>query len=302
MKMRRNHRQTERRPFTLVELVAAMMVMIFVAMIIATASMTFYKAWERSARVSDRLKVRQSIDRVMDVCVRNMIPFPWRDEEDKIRVVFQGLQDEMFFTARRRAAEGDNSAYLFIRLKLNADQQLVAEYHTLPRFPWMEEGQYEMNTEVLAENVVSISFLYASLTEDEIEWNEEWEDYDPEETQDDTTDILQIPLAVQLTVEWKDGTKEVWLRRTAAASKHSRFGGGTGLPVTESAAASRGSYNGGGNNRGGGGGGGGGNRGGYSGGGGNNRGGGNSGGNTGRGRNSGGGGGNRGGGNRGGGR
>jgi len=257
MKTRRNL-PTERRLFTLVELVAAMAVMVFVALIIATASMTFYKAWERSARVSDRLKVRQTIDRIMDVCVRNMIPFPWRDEEDKIRVVFQGQQDEIFFTARRHAAEGDNSAYLFIRLKLNDDRQLVAEYHTLPRFPWMEEEKYEMNTEVLAENVTSISFLYASLTEDEIVWDEEWEDYDPEETQDDTTDILQIPLAVQLTVEWNDGTKEVWLRRTAAVSKHSRFGGGGGLPSTESAAGSRntgggGAFRGNGGNRGGGG-------------------------------------------------
>ena len=221
------------RCFTLVELVAAMAIMIFVALIIGTASAAFYNAWRRSVRVTDRLKVRQNIDRIMDTCVRNMIPFSWKNEDDEEQVVFMGSREEMFFTARRRAAEGDNSAYLFIRLKLNEKQQLVAEYHTLPRFPWQEEGTYEMKREVLADNIMSISFLYASLNDEEIIWDEDWEEYDPEAAQDDQTDILLIPLAVQMTVEWQDGTREVWLRRTAAVSRYSRFGGGGGLPRSD---------------------------------------------------------------------
>ena len=221
------------RCFTLVELVAAMAIMIFVALIIGTASAAFYNAWRRSVRVTDRLKVRQNIDRIMDTCVRNMIPFSWKNEDNEEQVVFMGSREEMFFTARRRAAEGDNSAYLFIRLKLNEKQQLVAEYHTLPRFPWQEEGTYEMKREVLADNIISISFLYASLNDEEIIWDEDWEEYDPEAAQDDKTDILQIPLAVQMTVEWQDGTREVWLRRTAAVSRYSRFGGGGGLPRSD---------------------------------------------------------------------
>ena len=251
------------RCFTLVELVAAMAIMIFVALIIGTASAAFYNAWRRSVRVTDRLKVRQNIDRIMDTCVRNMIPFSWKNEDDEEQVVFMGSREEMFFTARRRAAEGDNSGYLFIRLKLNEKQQLVAEYHTLPRFPWQEEGTYEMKREVLADNIMSVSFLYASLNDEEIIWDEDWEEYDPEAAQDDQTDILLIPLAVQMTVEWQDGTKEVWLRRTAAVSRYSRFGGGGGLPrsdvSTDGGNGNRRQNN---NARQGGGGGGGGNRGG----------------------------------------
>ena len=259
MRMRRNPPIKTRRPFTLVELVAAMAIMIFVALIIGTASAAFYNAWKRSVRVTDMLKVRQNIDRIMDVCIRNMIPFSWMDEDNKEQVVFQGSQDEIFFTTRRRAAEGENSGFLFIRLKVNADQQLIAEYHTLPRFPWQEEGKYEMKTEVLAENIQSISFLYASQEEEEIVWNESWEEYDPETAQDNTTDIQMIPLAVQMTVEWKDGSKEVWLRRTSGASQYSRFGGGGGLARSEAAQTSG---QGGGNRGGQGGGQGGGNRGG----------------------------------------
>ena len=226
----------KRNCFTLVELIAAMAIMVFVALIIGTASAAFYNAWKRSARIIDHLKVRQNIDRVMDVCVRNMIPFSWKDEDNIERVVFEGGKEEMFFTARRRAADGENSAFLFIRLKVNADQQLIAEYHPLPRFPWMEDGKYEMKTEVLAENIMSVSFLYASREEDEIVWNEDWEEYDPEKLQEQQSDILLIPLAVQMNVEWKDGTREVWLRRTAGASQYTRLGGSRGLPRSESAA------------------------------------------------------------------
>ena len=238
MRMRRNPPIENKRLFTLVELVAAMAIMIFVALIIGTASAAFYNAWKRSVRVTDMLKVRQNIDRIMDVSIRNMIPFSWKDEDDREQVVFAGSQNEIFFTTRRRAAEGENSAFLFIRLKVNDDGQLIAEYHTLPRFPWQEEGKYEMKTEVLAENIQSISFLYASQEEEEIVWNEDWEEYDPDTLQDDTTDIQMIPLAVQMTVEWKDGRKEVWLRRTTGASQYSRFGGGGGLARSESAQTS----------------------------------------------------------------
>ena len=237
MRTHRNPPTENRRFFTLMELIAAMAIMVFVALIIGTASAAFYNAWKRSIRVTDHLKVRQNIDRIMDVCIRNMIPFSWKDENNKEQVVFEGSREEIFFTTRRRAAEGENSAYLFIRLKVNPDQQLIAEYHTLPRFPWMEDGKYEMKTEVLAENIQSVSFLYASLEQEEIVWNEEWENYDPETLQENSADIQMIPLAVQMTVEWKDGTKEVWLRRTSGASQYSRFGGGNGLARTETASA-----------------------------------------------------------------
>ncbi|MBO5724858.1 MAG: type II secretion system protein [Lentisphaeria bacterium] len=220
-----------RKAFTLVELLAAMVVMIFVALIIGTASSAFYNAWKRSVRLAAHLNTCQNIDRVMDVTIRNMIAFPWQDESDNTRIVFEGKTDSLFFTSRRRLAKGDNSAFFFIRLKLE-DEKLVAEYHTLPRFPWTEEEKYPMEKEVLAENVKSISFLYAKLEDEEVVWEEEWTDYDPETLQENESDVLMIPLAVQLTVEWNNGEKEVWLRRTAGASRYTRFGSGQGIRST----------------------------------------------------------------------
>ena len=69
---RRSAMRKSKRFFTLVEMIVAMAVMIFVALIIATASMTFYNAWQRTVRVSDRLKTCQAIDRIMDNCIRSV--------------------------------------------------------------------------------------------------------------------------------------------------------------------------------------------------------------------------------------
>ena len=218
----------KRAPFTLVELVSAMAIMIFVALIIGTASSAFYNAWKRSVRLSGYLNSCQNIDRIMDSTVRNMIAFPWQDESDNTQIVFEGKSDSMFFTSRRRLSRGDNSAFFFIRLKLEEDK-LIAEYHTLPRFPWTEEEKYPMEKEVLSENVKSISFLYAKLDEEEVVWEEEWAAYDPEALQENESDVLLIPLAVQLTVEWNNGEKEVWLRRTAGNSRYTRLGSGRGI-------------------------------------------------------------------------
>ena len=63
-------------------------------------------------------------------------------------------------------------------------------------------------------NVDRISFLYAGAQDSTVIWIDEWdrEEYD------------FIPLAVQMTVEWKDGTEECWLRRTAASGGNSVYG------------------------------------------------------------------------------
>ena len=59
-----------------------------------------------------------------------------------------------------------------------------------------------------------MEFLYAGQQDSAVIWVEEWdrENYD------------FIPLAVQMTVEWKDGTTEQWLRRTAASGGNSVYG------------------------------------------------------------------------------
>lgn len=210
-------RRTRRSFFTLMELVAAAGIMLSIAGIIAFASRSFFRALASAERVSAQLQVYLNIDQVMDGCFRNMIPFNWEttDENDDTFQVFLGEEDYIHFTTLRRSYDDVGGNLFFVRVYVDEDE-LVAEYSKFPRLPWYEDDDILMpyDREVLATDVDHISFLYAGAQNNTVIWLEEWdrENYD------------FIPLAVQMTVEWKDGTTEQWLRRTAASGGNSVYG------------------------------------------------------------------------------
>ena len=208
-----------RRWFTLMELVAATGIMLSIAGIIAFASRSFFRALASAERVSAQLQVYLNIDQVMDGCFRNMIPFNWEttDENDDTFQVFDGLEDYIHFTTLRRSYDDVGGNLFFVRVYVDDHtDELVAEYSKFPRLPWLEDDDDLMpyDREVLATDVDRISFLYAGVEDDTVIWLEEWdrEQYD------------FIPMAVQMTVEWKNGTTEQWLRRTAASGGNSVYG------------------------------------------------------------------------------
>lgn len=204
-----------RSSFTLVELICAMLVMMVVALIIATAASSFYNGYRRSVTATEKLKERMAIDRVWDTTIANMLPFKWKDENEESRYVFSGKSDELLVTTLRRVYGSDPSALLFIRLKVE-DEKLVAIYSDYPLLPWEEdEPSAVTKREVIAEDVAAVSFQYADRDEDnELEWLEEWEE----------EEHTNLPLAIRMTVEWRNGTKEYWLRRTCGVSYNSTFG------------------------------------------------------------------------------
>ena len=210
-------RRIRRSNFTLMELVAATGIMLAIAGIIAFASRSFFRALASAERVSAQLQVYLNIDQLMDGCFRNMIPFNWEttDVNDDTFQVFMGEEDMIHFTTLRRSYD-DNSGNLFFVRVFVEDEQLIAEYSKFPRLPWYDDDDDIMpyDREVLATNVDRISFLYAGAEDSTIVWLDEW----------DRDEYDFIPLAVQMTVEWKDGTEERWLRRTAASGGNSVYG------------------------------------------------------------------------------
>ena len=212
----KKHR-TRRSFFTLMELVAAAGIMMAIAGIIAFASRSFFRALASSERVSAQLQVYLNIDQVMDGCFRNMIPFTWEttDENDDTFQVFLGEVDYIHFTTLRRSYDDVGGNLFFVRVYVDEDE-LVAEYSKFPRLPWYDDDddEFPYDREVLATDVDNVEFLYAGQQDSAVIWVEEWdrENYD------------FIPLAVQMTVEWKDGTTEQWLRRTAASGGNSVYG------------------------------------------------------------------------------
>lgn len=221
------------------ELVCAMLVMMVVALVIGTAGSSFYNGYRRSNEAVARLRERMAIDRVWDSALVNMLPFKWKDDNNESRYVFEGKSDELVLTTLRRVYGNDPSALTFVRFKVE-DEKLVVIYSDYPMLPWEEdEPSAVTQREVIAENVAHISFQYAEQAEaNEIEWFEEWEEEEHK----------NLPLAIRMTVEWKNGTKEYWLRRTCGVNYNSNFGN---RAAATSSRATRSSNRSGSNNRGG---------------------------------------------------
>ncbi len=203
--------------FTLVELIAAMAVLALIGSASAAALAGFQRSHNKVAVLSERLERNRKLDKVAEL-MGNMIPFFWRDETDdnQEHLVFDGLEDELYFTAMRLPDSAGKGAFIFVRLYLNDDNALVCDYKDTPLLPWLEmEEQSNIKSIVLAENVASLTFTYADYDDDdEIEWLEVWD-------QEDSDYEDRLPAAVGFTIEFESGERVSYLRRTAALSAFS---------------------------------------------------------------------------------
>ena len=211
MKMRDNH-------FTLVELIAAMAILALVGSAGAAALAGFQKSHSTVVELSERMDRNRKLDKFADI-MGNMIPFFWRDEtEDNAEnLVFDGREDELFFTAMRLPDDNGRGAFIFVRLYINENNQLACDYKDTPLLPWLEmdEQQSNLKTEILAENISTISFTYGEYNEDdEIDWLEIWD-------REDEDYKNSMPAAVGFTLEFESGEKLSYLRRTAGISAYS---------------------------------------------------------------------------------
>ena len=229
---------SKRYAFTLIELVVAIGLLTVVATITAISGATFYKGYQNSLQVTEHLKELMAIDNLMDTHVRNLVPFKWKDEEGTERMIFNGKEDELFFATLRRSYGKRPGSLLFVRVFVE-EEQLIAEYSPYPRFPWLEEDDDNMpwTREVIARNVSQITFAYAENSTETEGTVEFLETYLEEENS-------SPPLAVRMTVEWTNGEKEQWLRRTAGVSANSTFGVRTSAAgTTETTTVSSGQSN-----------------------------------------------------------
>ena len=209
--------------FTLLEMIVATAVFSMVAL---TASMGFYavySSWSRLQIRSQGLDRLLAIDRVVDSAFRNAIPFWWPCETytpPKAQPIFSGFREKMTLAYMHRVGDPVDGAIRFLTLSLDNENRLVAEYRKTPITAWNQD-ETGLTKDILAEKVASISFLYADRVTNKLdpaatfEWKDIWD-----------TENKNFPVAIQMTIQWLDGTKESWLRRTAGAGYHESFGKG----------------------------------------------------------------------------
>ena len=145
----------------------------------------------------------------------NIIPFTWPDPDEETIVekpIIVASPDMLRCAYLHRLNDENEGAIRFVEIAV-VDGNLIATYAPRPFFDW-GDVQNLQDTSILAENVASVSFLYADFSDDETEdwgerliWVDEWETEESER--------MDAPLAVCLTVNWttgnpKPGSGEQW--------------------------------------------------------------------------------------------
>lgn len=205
--------KTTKKSFTLLEVVVATSLLTLVGMLIAMSVAGFHRSWSQGRKVSQRLERNLAIDRIAETVIRSMVPFRWYNEEEGgEELVFLGEADELWVTAQNRSY-GSGSPFRFVRIYMESGD-LLCDYSCTPFLPWAELQDQVYTTEKIASGVSALVFRYA--TEDdsgELEWEENW----------DLDDHDELPLAIQMTIEWEDGTKQRWTRRQAGTSYYTEL-------------------------------------------------------------------------------
>ena len=202
--------------FTLVEIILASFIfstiMVMVSMSFYTVQQTFVKVDKFNTRI-DQL---QAIDRICDTVIKNMVPFKWKNRDSlKVQQVFKGESNETIFAYLHRVNDVKEGGLRFVKIYLE-NQEVKVQYRKYPILHW-GENDTNLKTEIIAKGVKELTFLYIdtkSGSQYELEWDDSWdEDSNP-----------NIPLAVQMKIEWNNGKSEVWLRRVAGSSRYSSYG------------------------------------------------------------------------------
>ena len=213
-----------RRPFTLLEVLIASTIFLGLAIVLFVYAGQTTQSWSKLQVRRNQLNELLALDRAIDTVLPNIIPFTWPDPEEETITetpVIVALPDMLRCAFLHRLNDADEGAIRFAEFSIE-DDNLVLNYADRPFFDW-EDVRDIQHTSILATDVESISFLYADFDDDDtldwserLVWTDEWETEESERT--------DAPLAIIVTVNWKDGRSETWIRRTMGNSYRERFG------------------------------------------------------------------------------
>lgn len=203
------------RGFTLLEMILSIFIFAVIMLILGTGIFTIQQSLRKVSDKSEELEKYQILDRVFTSSIRNAVPFYWKDNNNNKRSVFLGNSNKVSFAYLHRIVGSDDGGIRFIQFYLEGDN-LVALYKKIPILPWDQTTLKFADKEILSKGVRNVSFLYADMDDrNEIVWRRSWSNIEGH---------FNIPLAIQITVEWNNGTKECWLRRTAGSGQYESLG------------------------------------------------------------------------------
>ena len=214
-----------RRAFTLLELIIAVTVFMMVAVALFSFSSQVTDTWTRLTVERNRFNELLAMDRAIDAMLSNAVPFIWRDTSAELNATAPFIiaeEDRLRVACLHRLNDAEAGALRFVELYLE-DGELKVTYSDRPFMDWSEVDERKQMTSILTTEVESLAFEYADWSSDvSLDWRDRlfWR-VDWETSESGRTDI---PLAIKMTVTWKDGREECWLRRTVGNSFRERYG------------------------------------------------------------------------------
>lgn len=202
------------RGFTLLEIVISTGIFMLIAIVIAMGVTTINNSWQKIKKQSSMISEYGQIEKFADSVMRNIIPFTWPDENKKERIFFTGNGDELIFAYIHRADELSEGGIRYVKL-CRENGALTAYYSKTPLFD-LNDSAAEIEKDVISPNLRSLRFTYIDKdnTNDKVAVTNFW----------DSDNNNFIPAAIQMTLEWENGEKMSWLRRTAGSSFDSALG------------------------------------------------------------------------------
>lgn len=206
--------QTKVLYFTLLEVILAIAIFMLVSSIAIMALTSTEKTLRKITAADNRLEARQLIDRLVNRIFKNAINFTWNDNNLQQQMIFTGKSDELLICYLHRIDPNKKSGIRFLKLFLE-NNNLVAEYSHIPILPWQSTNK-KITREIIASGINSLSFSYANINLESKQPNilNSW----------DNENTSYLPLGIQLEIEWNNGSKDVWFRRTAGAGYEQQLG------------------------------------------------------------------------------
>ena len=194
--------------FTLIEVVVSLLIMSAIMLIIALTLKTTYNSWAKTSKIAAQTDWKRSIDQVVNTAFKNAIYFTWANDNFAEVMVFNGQQSSLLLPYLHRLNSGDIGGIRFLQLS-QEDDKLIARYRDTPVLQWQNNSENDLNKEIIADNVKRVSFLYADVAPEDnsIQLTDTW-----------NNDKNIIPRGIQITIEFENGDKESWFRRTAGSA------------------------------------------------------------------------------------
>jgi prepilin-type N-terminal cleavage/methylation domain-containing protein len=195
------------RHFTLLEIIVALSILAVISLIVGLTLRASASTWMKTSQLAAKQEWRKNIDQIVNNSFKNAVFFTWRNEKLADIIIFSGKPSSVLLTYLHRINTNDSSGIRFIQL-LKEDDKLIAKYRDTPILPWEETNDIGVNREIILEKIKNVSFLYAdiSIEDNSVKFVDNWD-----------TRKNYIPKGIQITVEFENGDKESWFRRTAGS-------------------------------------------------------------------------------------